>query len=312
MSKGRRGYKQPNKRYKPSNQGIYWQQQGYTNQLFMMFQNDLMELALSRFHWVNLPSTCNARYLEWILLTEGCATLAFAGAEGPLLSLKAVQQGQPNMYGEPRAWRCIGQTGRTDFPADWRRGVWVWDNSTRYPLMVKVNMWAKELADIMQTRQINRFHMRMPFVITAPQDRVMDVQNLYRNITNGEPFVLGYDTFSDIEVKATFPQRAREYIGDKLQEEWENTWNAIYRELGIDSMPFKEERMIEDEVTNTMQPTELARLSPLQCRREACDKLNERFGDRLAAPLEVVWSRDNITDNYDMKNRYDTLFEGGE
>ena len=163
----------------------------------------------------------------------------------------------------------------------------------------------------MRTKQINRFHMRMPFAITAPQDRTYDVQNFYKAIANGEPYVLAYDNFQDIQTTATMPQRAREYIGDKLQEEWANTWDAIYRELGIDSMPFKEERMIEDEVNSTMQPTELARMSPLNTRRDACDKLNARFGNRLDAPITVVWSRDNLSSNYDISHRYDSMLERG-
>lgn len=311
MSKGRRGYKQK-KPFRPGQQATYWQTEAYNQQLFNMFQNDLIELALSRFRWVGLPETCNERYLERVLLTEGSATLAYPSLTSEtLLSLKCVQQGAPNMYDEPRSWRALGATGKTNFMCNWTNGVWIWENSTRYPLMVKINIWARELADIMRTKQINRYHMRMPLVITGPQDRAFDVQNFYKNIANGEPFVLAYDNFSDIQTSATMPERAREYIGDKLQAEWSNTWDAIYRELGIDSMPFKEERMIEDEVNSTMQPTELARLSPLTTRRAACDKLNARFGDRLAEPITVVWARDNITDNYDLRHRYDTLIERG-
>lgn len=311
MSKGRRGYKQK-KPFRPGQQATYWQTEAYNRQLFDMFQNDLIELALSRFRWVGLPETCNERYLEWVLLNEGSATLAYPSLTSEtLLSLKSVQQGAPNMYDEPRSWRALGATGKTNFMCNWTNGVWIWENSTRYPLMVKINIWARELSDIMRTKQINRYHMRMPLVITGPQDRAFDVQNFYKNIANGEPFVLAYDNFSDIQTSATMPERAREYIGDKLQAEWSNTWDTIYRELGIDSMPFKEERMIEDEVNSTMQPTELARLSPLTTRRAACDKLNARFGDKLAEPITVVWARDNITDNYDLRHRYDTLIERG-
>ena len=311
MSKGRRGYKQK-KPFRPGQQATYWQTEAYNQQLFNMFQNDLIELALSRFRWVGLPETCNERFLEWVLLTEGSATLAYPSLTSEtLLSLKSVQQGAPNMYDEPRSWRALGATDKTNFICNWTNGVWIWENSTRYPLMVKINIWARELADIMRTKQINRYHMRMPLVITGPQDRAFDVQNFYKNIANGEPFVLAYDNFSDIQTSATMPERAREYIGDKLQAEWSNTWDAIYRELGIDSMPFKEERMIEDEVNSTMQPTELARLSPLTTRRAACDKLNARFGAKLAEPVSVVWARDNITDNYDLRHRYDTILERG-
>ena len=313
MSKGRRGYKQKGKRaYQPGTQATYWQTEAYNQQLFRMFQNDLIELALSRFTWVGLPETCNERFLEQTLLFEGAATLAFPSpASKVLLSLKCVQQGAPNMYDEPRAGRAQGVTGKTNFPCNWKTGVWIWDNATRYPLMVKINIWARELADIMRTKQINRYHMRMPLLITAPQDRTFDVQNFYKNIATGEPFVLGFDNFSDIQTNTTMPERAKEYIGDKLDADWRNTWDAIYRELGIDSMPFKEERMIEDEVASTMQPTELARLSPLKTRRTACDKLNARFGAKLAQPVTVVWSRDNLTANYDMRHRYDTILERG-
>lgn len=308
MSRG----KNTKRKFRPSGSATYWQTEAYNQQLFTMFQNDLLELAMSRFKWINLPQTCNARYLEQVLLCEGAATLAFTGkTSSTLVSLKAIQQGAPNMYDEPRRWRAIGATGSTDFMCDWSQGVWVWDNATRYPTIVKINIWARELTDIIRTKQINRYHMRMPFIITAPQDRAFDVQNYYKNIANGEPFVLAYDNFSDIGVTTTLPDKGREYVGDKLNEDWRNTWDAIYKELGIDSMPFKTERMIEDEVQSTMQPTELARLSPLNCRRSACDKLNSRFSSRLEQPITCVWARDNISSNYDMRHRYDALMEGG-
>lgn len=307
MSRGRRGYR-VKRSCAASAKPDYWQTEAYNQQLFNMFRNDLLELALSRFSWVNLPETANERYLEWTLLHEGCATLAFpSGESAALLTLKAVQTGDPNMYDEPKAWRALGATGRTDFQCDWENAVWVWDSPTRYPMTLKIDIWARELADIMRVKQINRYHMRMPFVISAPQDRKLDVYNFYKQIANGEPFVLSYDTFDDVRTMATMPERAREYIGDKLTEDWRNTWDAVYRELGIDSMPFKTERMIEDEVNSTMQPTELARLSPLSARRAACEKLNARFGDRLAAPVGVVWARDNITSNYDIRHRYDSI-----
>ena len=160
MSKGRRGYKQK-KPFRPGQQATYWQTEAYNQQLFNMFQNDLIELALSRFRWVGLPETCNERYLEWVLLTEGSATLAYPSLTSEtLLSLKSVQQGAPNMYDEPRSWRALGATGKTNFMCNWTNGVWIWENSTRYPLMVKINIWARELADIMRTKQINRDHAR--------------------------------------------------------------------------------------------------------------------------------------------------------
>lgn len=282
-------------RCKLESSAMYWQREAYTMQLFQMLRDDLINLALSRFRWIGLPDTCDPAYLEYTLLFEGAATIATPDIDrGIWLTLKAVQQGEPNMYRYPKRWRCMGATGRTNFTATWKNGVWIWENRTGFPLAAKLDVWARELCDIMQVKQINRFHMRMPFTVTGPQDRTMDVQNAYRMIAQGEPVVLGYDSFSDIQIAQTMPEKAKEYIGDKLDEQWSNTWDAIYRELGIDSLPFKEERMIESEVSSTMEPTELAALGPLEMRRIAAQKLNERFG----FDAHVVWAKDNVSDNY--------------
>lgn len=307
MSKGRRAGKLERQRrcsknpFRPDSMPMFWQQQGYQQQLYLMFRDDIISLALSRFKWVGLPETCDAAYLEWTLLYQGAATIAYPkGNPGTFYALQAVQQGTPNMYSYPTAWRARGDTGRTDFACDWSNGVFLYDNKTGYPLLSKINIWARELADIITTKQVNRFHMRMPFAITAPQDRAMDAQNFYKQVANGEPVVLAYDTFSDIQVDTTMPERSREYIGDKLDQDFEQTWNHVYRELGIDSLPYKEERMIEDEVSSTMEPTQMARLSPLSMRRAACRKLNERFGKYLSEPIRCVWNSDIVSDNYDL------------
>ena len=288
---------------------MYWQQASYQQQLYSMFRDDILNLALSRFRWHGLPETCDARYLEWVLLTEGAAAIAFPKERpGTFLTLKAVQQDGPNMYDNPRSWRCMGASGKTNFIANWRTGVWIWENQTRYPLLSKINVWARELADIITTKQINRFHMRMPFVLTGPQDRALDVQNFFNQIMQGQPVILGYDgLLNDVQMQATMPDREREYIGDKLDVDWENTWNAIYKMLGIDALPYKEERMIEDEVSSVMEPTEISRLGPLESRRWAVRKLNERFGKYLDGPVSVTWNHDLQSDDFDLKHSYSKI-----
>lgn len=274
---------------------MYWQSAGYANALYQMYIDDIMQIALSRFKWVNMPATCDARYLEWVLLNEGAATIAHPkGAPDKVLTLRAVQQGEPNMYSNPRAWRAIGSTGRTDFACDWTNGVFVWDNLTRFPTMGKIFIWARELADIMQTMQMNRTQMRVPIFITGSQDKGTDMLNIYQRMANGEPVVLGYESLSEIKAEPMLPEHVKDYLNDKLFEEYKNAWDAVYRMLGIDSLPYKEERMIEDEVSSTMEPTELAQLSPLGCRRAACRKFNEVHG----TDIWCVWNSDISSDNY--------------
>ena len=72
--------------------------------------------------------------------------------------------------------------------------------------------------------------------------------------------------------------------------------------LGINNLPFKAERQIEDEVESQNEPADLMALNPLECRREACKKLNYRFSDYLEKPINVVWRQDNMSDNYNIMN----------
>ena len=92
---------------------VFWEASVLDRDASMIYEDQLMAIAMSRFEWRGLPDTCDTRYLEWCLLTEGCATLAVSN--GSLYSLMAVQQGAPNMYDNPRstssgtspgAWRC--------------------------------------------------------------------------------------------------------------------------------------------------------------------------------------------------------------
>ena len=74
---------------------VFWEAPVLDRDASMIYEDQLMAIAMSRFEWRGLPDTCDARYLEWCLLAEGCATLAVSN--GSLFCLMAVQQGAPNI-----------------------------------------------------------------------------------------------------------------------------------------------------------------------------------------------------------------------
>ena len=264
------------KRYGMDN---YWQTSDYNTRLFMMFRAQILGMALSRFKWVGLPKTCDTRFLEMTLILQGQASIAFPKKQkGVFYSTQLAQVGRPNLYDNPTAWRAIGNNG-FNFNADWSNGVVVWDNRVRYPLLEKVNIWARELVDIVRTKQLNRQHQKIPFIFAVPQEMEQQALNLYKQVSGGEP--------------AGVP-----FIGEELTAEEENIWNEIYLALGIAHQTYKNERMIEDEVRSQKEPSEFVRLDSLNCRREAAKKLNDRFGQYLDKEIKVIWDYDNASENY--------------
>lgn len=279
----------------------YWQTSDYNTRLFMMFRAQILGMALSRFKWIGLPKTCDTRFLEMTLILQGQASIAFPKKQkGVFYSTQCAQLGRPNIYDNPTAWRAIGNNG-FNFSADWKQGVVVWDNRARYPLLEKINIWARELVDIMRTKQLNRQHQKVPFVFKVPQEMQDQAANVYKQVSGGEPAIIGTNGLESFQPDIWMT--GVPFIGEELTAEEENIWNEIYLALGIAHQTYKNERMIEDEVRSQKEPSEFVRLDSLNCRREAVKKLNDRFGEYLDEPIKVIWDYDNPSENYNyLKN----------
>ena len=108
--------------------------------------------------------------------------------------------------------------------------------------------------------------------------------------------VLTYDSLQsgDYGIKAEVLNTSVPYIVPDLQLSQQNMWEDIYRLLGIPYVKEKSERLIASEVEQIAAPAKLMALDPLEARREACDKLNKRFGLNVG----VVWNEDFVSDTY--------------
>ena len=279
---------------------LYWQSASFTNRMYNMYRNQILSLALTRFEWHNLPPTCNARFLEWTLLTQGQATISFPkDQEGVFYSTQVTWQGAPNIYDNPPRWLSIGNNGWR-FSAGPTQGVVVWDNLLRMPILDAIDLMARELTDLSRTEQINRLHQKTPYILTGPQDKKIDMTNLWKQIAGGEPAVIGTDGLSQIEISAI--KTDVPYLASEIDAAIQNTWTRIYQLLGIDSMPFKQERQIEDEVISQQTPSSMQALGFLAARREAADVLNSRFEQYLEEPITVTMREDYVTDNWNMEH----------
>lgn len=279
--------------------GMYWQSAAYNARLVAKFKRQIMQLALARFKWVGLPKTCDARYLELTLLLDGVGTIATPTEgrfRGYYFSTKAVTYGQPNVYETPIKWMSYGNNGWR-FPVNHKNGILIYDNIMRTSILDDIEIYALELADAWRTRQLNRFHQKIPFIVTGDQTKQKDMLNLYKQVAGGEPAILANDS-ARTDIKFDALMTTVPYIGQALSAEEMNIWNQIHTFLGIESLHVKNERMVEAEVDLNTQPSDLAALNPLQTRRENLDKLSDWVGNEVG----VVWNQDLISSNFNFYN----------
>lgn len=274
----------------------YWQSSHDNNAIYRYYIDIITKMAMNRFRWINLPKTCDARYLEWTLITQGIATIAFPRKmRGMFLSLQCQQAGQPNMYDNPKAWIARGNEG-TNFKCDHRNGVVIYDNSTRYPLMEGILQYANELTHVRVTRRVNRMHQQIPFILTGPQEKKQDMCNLFKQVAGGEPAVLANDSISAINYEAL--STGVEFLGEELTADETNIWQRIYTMLGVENSSFKLERQTEDEIRAQQSPATLVKMASLAERRNACDFLNDNFSEYLDDKIQCVWNQDNESENF--------------
>ena len=305
----RRGGKKRNERNQYVN-WEYWQSAAINQRTYMYYVDVITKMALTRFRWINLPPTCDERYLEFTLVTQGMASIAFPRKmRGTFLSLQCAQQGQPNMYDRPNKWMAIGQNG-TKYACSRQTGVVVFDNQTRYPLMNGIQLYANELTHLRITRRMNRLHQQIPFILKGPQEKQQDMVNMYKQVAGGEPAILMADDNQMIQYEAL--TTGVQFIGEELAVDEQNIWNRIYTMLGIPNTTMKQERQTEDEIKAQESPSELVLESSLMERRNAAHELNDRFGVYLKAPIEVIRRTDNESTNWNYTHNIKSIMEAGD
>lgn len=279
---------------------MHWESADLNESLYWYYINIITQIAMERFRWLNLPSTCDERYLEWCLCYEGVATIAFPKKQaGTFYSTQAVTQGPINVYDNPSKWRSFGNNG-WNFYCDNSNGVLIYDNVTRFPLMEGIQLYANELTHIRITKRMNRMHQQVPWILKGPQEKRQDMANLYKQVAGGEPAILATNGIEQIDYDAL--QTGVPYLGEELAEDETSVWNRIYTMLGIENLPFKSERQTEDEIRAQKSPTSLILMASLNERRKAADKLNRRFGQYLEAPIKVVLRQDNESENWNFEH----------
>ena len=275
----------------------FWQSAWMNDQAFIFYRLWILTLAMSRYKWIGLPPTCDARFLEKTLALEGVATISTPKGSSVWTSTQAVTDGPPGLYETPTSWRSFGPGG-FGYDVDPSNGVLIYANQLRTPFPTgMIDMYARRLADYDRAADINVQQQKRPWLVTAPAEKVNDLVQVYKQQSGGEPAILGLRGLtSDIEVQSFGMQVP--LIVNELDDGKRRIWNDIYTALGIENLTRKAERSIEAEVTAENVPTALMAIDGLAARRQAAEEWNDRWSEREGYTIDVVWNHDNISKLY--------------
>lgn len=291
----------------------YWQTEEY-NQLCLQVNIDmLLAIAVNRFRWEGLPSTCDPRYLEIQLHRSGIATICHdADTPDVWQTLMAAPQGEWNDYGIPTEWRARGYND-TDYKVTPATGELVYYSQTRLNPWSAIMQYAVKLTHIQRTGDVNLMHQQHPWVMLMPREKQMELINIFKQISGYEPAILGDSAnkaLLELNEGNCFTLDLKvPYLGKELTEQYQNVLNQYLLFMGVPHIMFeKSERMITEEATAGNSTTNILLKNCLDARRWACKQLRELapsvFGD-----LQVYLNDDWESYNYNYLNNRALLDE---
>lgn len=254
----------------------FWESARMNNLTFRQYYNRLVELAISRFEWINLPETIDDRFLELTLFAEGKA-LFFKDEVLGYLTLKCTVGGKFNVYRIPTERRAFAdnsyQAHRNETDS-----VIIYNNGIRTNSMLDVEMFARRLYNLDRAIDVNANAQKTPVMIICTEEQRLTMLNLYKKYEGNEPFIFGDKNISDPSQIKAFSTGAP-YVADKLYTLKTQLWNEALTYLGINNTnSVKKERLITDEVVRNSSGVVASRHSALEARRRACKMINDMFG----------------------------------
>lgn len=247
----------------------------------------LLEIAISRFKWNNMPDTIDKRYLELILVCYGRA-LFFDDEVLGYLGLKTTVQGKFNQYHEPILRRAYGDNGYNAIK-DIDNSVIIYNTLLKQNDLYAIKRFARKLYDCSRAQDVNINAQKTPILITCEETQRLTMKNLYMKYEGNVPFIFGDKNINPNSLKVL--NTGAPYVADKLHDHEVNVWNEALTYLGVNNMSVnKKERLNLEETAKMQGQTNSRRLTYLRAREQAVEKINKMFGLNISVEYDDTLS----------------------
>lgn len=246
----------------------------------------LVNIALMRYKWINLPDTVDQRFLEMGLLNTG--SMAFFEDDVGDIRALYMTYSQMDMTNNPTIFTVYSynySAQRTIYNA-----VPCWCNWIRMPDIITVYYYAELLAELRQTVVVNSKAQKTPVLMVCDNKERLTLENLYQKYEGGAPVIYGSKDAlknmlsngnGDFGLKVL--KTDAPYIADKIRQIEQDYWLECMTALGVDSTNRrKTDRFINSEIISDKGELEAMRKNGLIPRQECAEKVNKMFGTNIS------------------------------
>lgn len=245
----------------------------------------LLDLAMSVFEWKNLPDGVDERMLEWWLLQNGFCVFFYdedlkynedkKAPEGYAV-LQCMINGVWDMYNYPKERKAYAVNG-LNVDLNESNSVLIFNDYLRVPTFLTLDMYARRLAEIDRTIDVNVMNQKTPKIIRCDEKQRLTFKNLAMQVQGNVYYIMADKSvdLKDVEILDV----SSPFLAKDLQVLKHQLWNEALTFLGIENTNTdKKERLISSEVINNMGDVEAQRFVRLNARKQACKEINKLFG----------------------------------
>ncbi len=252
---------------------------------FQFYLTQILELALARFRWINLPDTVDPVFLERVLISDGFAIFFWDDVVG-YAALQSMIGGELDIYRVPNIRTAYAVNGFNE-QFDSTNSVIIYNNYLRQQTFFAYEMFAFQLYNMDRTIDTNVRAQKTPVLLQCSEEQRLTLKNLYEQYDGNAPFIFADKNLDIKGIKAVSTEAP--YVADKIQSLKMQKLNEVLTYLGIlNSNDSKRERMITDEIQTNMGSTYAARQSGLEMRQIAAEKINKMYG----LNVQVEWRQE--------------------
>src|SRR5699024_870931 len=175
-----------------------------------MYVRILLELATNRFQWHGLPDSINKRFLELTLATKGMSVFFYDETYNQFMALQGTTWNVMNIVDEPVKLRITGRSNHRSKTLSavqigsptTGEAVPIWSNYLRTPDWDIIQIYAHKLAQVDTTIEINMRNARRSRILVADENQRLTMENISREIDEGNPIVKVNDINLALQVQA--------------------------------------------------------------------------------------------------------------
>lgn len=253
-----------------------------------LIYNDLLNLAINRFNWTNLPYGLNTETLERLIINYG-QVMCFNDSKNGLLILPCMPSSDLNIYGIATDYNVISVNGQYQKSISIDEGIIIKNNPLATSDKFTLEIFAKRIDDVEMTQEVNLFQQSVPKVILADENSKLTAKNLVQQIKDYKYVVFGKKSLASNISTSDVLDTSSPFLLDKLQDYKNTLRNEVLTFLGINNANTdKKERLITDEVNSNNDFVQINIDLMYDLRKKACEEINKKFGTNIKVEKREV------------------------